>query len=157
MSGPGTPLRSSLPSSSSLRAGNCTPCRYLPTWAGRRFSRNPRSFASSSSWLIGGVMVPRGAVPRLPLLRVPRSSHSPGPDGQGASGRGRRRLGVVLLPTYPGQQLSDRRRGGHVLGAQHLEKPRRFDPAAGVLGSECPIPVCMLVGGVHSLLTLPQG
>src|SRR5215203_1059831 len=37
MTGPGTPLRSSLPSSSSLRAGNCTPSRYLPTWAGRRF------------------------------------------------------------------------------------------------------------------------
>src|SRR3712207_3608483 len=37
MIGPGTPLRSSLPSSSSLRAGNCTPCRYLPTWVGRRF------------------------------------------------------------------------------------------------------------------------
>src|SRR5215216_2328613 len=37
MSGPGTPLRSSLPSSSSLRAGNCTPSRYLPTRAGRRF------------------------------------------------------------------------------------------------------------------------
>src|SRR5687768_9781818 len=37
MSGPGTPLRSSLPSSSSLRAGNCTPSRYLPTWAGKRF------------------------------------------------------------------------------------------------------------------------
>src|SRR3712207_839500 len=35
--GPGTPLRSSLPSSSSLRAGNSTPSRYLPTWAGRRF------------------------------------------------------------------------------------------------------------------------
>jgi hypothetical protein len=48
-------------------------------------------------------------------------------------------------------------RGAHVLGAQHLEKPRRFDPAAGVLGSECPIPVGMLVGGVHSLLALPQG
>src|SRR5215217_2605008 len=37
MTGPGTPLRSSLPSSSSLRAGNCTPSRYLPTWAGKRF------------------------------------------------------------------------------------------------------------------------
>src|SRR5919112_6444187 len=37
MTGPGTPLCSSLPSSSSLRAGNCTPCRYLPTWAGKRF------------------------------------------------------------------------------------------------------------------------
>src|SRR5918993_2147428 len=37
MTGPGTPLRSSLPSSSSLRAGNCTPCRYLPTWEGKRF------------------------------------------------------------------------------------------------------------------------
>jgi hypothetical protein len=57
----------------------------------------------------------------------------------------------------PGEELSDRRRGGHVLGAQHLEKPRRFHPAAGVLGSECPIPVGMLIGGVHSLLGLPQG
>src|ERR671914_928782 len=37
MTGPGTPLRWSLPSSSSLRAGNCTPSRYLPTWAGKRF------------------------------------------------------------------------------------------------------------------------
>src|ERR671910_559225 len=37
MTGAGTPLRSSLPSSSSLRAGNCTPSRYLPTWAGKRF------------------------------------------------------------------------------------------------------------------------
>src|ERR671912_2681130 len=37
MTGPGTPLRSSRPSSSSLRAGNCTPSRYLPTWAGKRF------------------------------------------------------------------------------------------------------------------------
>src|SRR5918993_1473353 len=37
MTGPGTPLRSSLPSSSSLRAGNSTPSRYLPTWAGKRF------------------------------------------------------------------------------------------------------------------------
>src|ERR671939_489730 len=37
MTGPGTPLRSSLPSSCSLRAVNCTPCRYLPTWAGKRF------------------------------------------------------------------------------------------------------------------------
>src|SRR3712207_4709345 len=37
MIGPGTPLRSNLPSSSSLRAGNCTPFRYLPTWEGRRF------------------------------------------------------------------------------------------------------------------------
>jgi hypothetical protein len=35
--GPGTPLRSRLPSSSSLRAGNSTPSRYLPTCAGRRF------------------------------------------------------------------------------------------------------------------------
>src|SRR5215216_684689 len=87
---------------------------------------------------------------------VLRSSHSLGPNGQGASGRGRRRLGVLLLPTHPGEQLSGRRRGGHVLGAQHLEKARRFDPTAGVLGSECPIPVCMLVGGVHSLLGLPQ-
>src|SRR5215208_7400664 len=37
MTGPGTPLRSSLPSSSSLRAGNCTPSRYLLAWAGKRF------------------------------------------------------------------------------------------------------------------------
>src|SRR5215218_8877706 len=94
---------------------------------------------------------------RTSPLRILRNSHSPGPNGQGASGRGRRRLGVLLLLTHPGEQLSALRRGAHPLGAQNLEKPRRFDPAAGVLGSECPIPVGMLVGGVHSLLTLPQG
>jgi hypothetical protein len=32
-----TALRSSLPSSSSLRAGNSTPSKYLPTCPGRRF------------------------------------------------------------------------------------------------------------------------
>ena len=61
----------------------------------------------------------------------------------------------IATHTLQGQQLSGRRRGAHVLGAQNLEKARRFDPTAGVLGSECPIPVGMLVGGVHSLLTLP--
>src|SRR5215217_8312611 len=94
---------------------------------------------------------------RTSPLRILRNSHSPGPNGQGASGRGRRRLGVLLLLTHPGEQLSALRRGAHPLGAQNLEKPRRFDPAAGVLGSECPIPVGMLIGGVHSLLALPQG
>src|SRR5919112_1125247 len=44
MTGPGTPLRSSLPSNSSLRAGNCTPSRYLPTWVGRRFLKKSTLF-----------------------------------------------------------------------------------------------------------------
>jgi hypothetical protein len=36
-----TALRSSLPSSSSLRAGNSTPSKYLPTCPGRRFLKKP--------------------------------------------------------------------------------------------------------------------
>jgi hypothetical protein len=72
-------------------------------------------------------------------------------------GEGAKAPRSIIATHNPGEELSDRRRGGHVLGAQHLEKPRRFHPAAGVLGSECPIPVGMLIGGVHSLLTLPQG
>jgi hypothetical protein len=52
-----------LPSSSSLQAGNWTPSRYLPTWAGKRFLKKSTRLLLVA-WRGDGTA---RRVPRLPL------------------------------------------------------------------------------------------